>query len=87
MKKFMFLCIFASLLLLPAMALADRFSDCDRNNSGYLEYKEAKRCFDMDRKTFDEIDRHRNGKISRREMKEYQEAQKKHKRKGWHDWF
>ena len=87
MRKFMFLCIFASLLLLPAMAFADRFSDCDRDNSGYLNYKEAKRCFDMDKRTFNEIDRNKNGKISRREMKEYQDLQKKKHRKGWRDWF
>jgi len=87
MKKFMFLCIFASLLLLPALAFADRFSDCDRDHSGYLNYKEAKRCFDMDKRTFNEIDRSGNGKISRREMKDYQDAQKKKHRKGWHDWF
>ena len=87
MKNFMFLCIFASLLLSPAMAFADRFSDCDRHNTGYLTYKEAKRCFDMDKRTFNEIDRNGNGKISRREMREYQDAQKKKHRKGWRDWF
>ena len=86
MRKFMFLCIVASLLLLPAMAFADKFRDCDRDNSGYLTYKEAHRCFDMDKKTFHEIDKNGNGKISRREMHEYQEAQKKH-RKGWRGWF
>jgi len=69
------------------MASADRFRDCDRDNSGYLSYKEAKRCFDMDRKTFNEIDRSGNGKISRREMQAYQDAQKKKHRKGWRDWF
>jgi len=87
MRKCISFCIFASLLLLPAMALADRFSDCDRDNSGFLTYKEAKRCFDMDKRTFNEIDRSGNGKISKREMKEYQDSQKKNKRKAWHDWF
>lgn len=87
MRKFMFLCIFATLLVLPPMASADRFSECDRDNTGYLHYKEAKRCFDMDKRTFKEIDRSGNGKISRKEMRDYQDAQKKRHRKGWRDWF
>jgi len=87
MRKLIYLVVFASLFLLPAMASADKFRDCDRDDSGYLTYKEAKRCFDMDKKTFNEIDRSGNGKISRKEMKEYQDAQKKKHRKGWRDWF
>ena len=87
MRKILFLCIVASLLLLPSMSFADRFRECDRDNTGFLSYKEAKRCFDMDKKTFREIDRSGNGKISRKEMHDYQESQKRKHRKGWRDWF
>ena len=86
MKKIMFLFIVASLFLLPAIASADRFDDCDRDRNGYLTYKEAHRCFDIDKKTYNKMDRSGNGKVTKREFREYQDAQRK-KNKGWRDWF
>jgi hypothetical protein len=86
MKKLMFLFLVASLFLLPAIANADRFDDCDRHHKGYLTYKEANRCFGIDKKTYKKMDKSGNGKVSKREFRAYQDAQRK-KHKGWRDWF
>ena len=55
-----------------------KFENCDKDNSGSLNWDEAHSCFPrMTKEKFDGIDANKDGAITKEEMKAYRNAHKK----------
>ena len=58
-----------------------KFDDCDKGNTGALTFEEAQGCWPrLDKKKFDAIDTNKDGKITKKELKEHRKRAGAHKK-------